>query len=246
MAVAARATATYAHVREEQEAMSVTEALLRLGAAGLVGYLLGSMPSGVLIGKVFGNVDPRTQGSGKTGATNILRTLGPGPAALVVTMDVGKGIVAVLLARFLFFPLPPHPSASDQALTALAEALAGFAALLGHNFSIFIHFTGGRGVATGAGIILVMSPLAFLVGVAAMIIPIVITRYVSLGSIIGTLCCALCMIVLTLTGHAYWPYSLFAVAAAAFIILSHHDNIRRIFRGTERQLGSSTRSLPVQ
>jgi acyl phosphate:glycerol-3-phosphate acyltransferase len=226
--------------------MSVTEVLLRLGASGIVGYLLGSMPSGVLIGKIFGNVDPRTQGSGKTGATNILRTLGPGPAALVVTMDVGKGILAVLLARFLFFPLPPHPTVSDHELQALAEALAGFAALLGHNFSIFIHFTGGRGVATGAGVILVMSPLAFLVALVALIIPILITRYVSLGSIIGAFCCALSMIILTVTGHAYWPYSLFAVAAAAFIILSHRDNIQRILTGTERQLGSSTRSLPVQ
>jgi acyl phosphate:glycerol-3-phosphate acyltransferase len=226
--------------------MSVTEVLLRLGASGIAGYLLGSLPSGVLIGKVFGNIDPRTQGSGKTGATNILRTLGPGPAALVVIMDVGKGVVAVLLARFLFFPLPLHATANDHVLQALAEAVAGFAALLGHNFSIFIHFTGGRGVATGAGIILVMSPLALLVGVVAMIIPILITRYVSLGSITAAFCSALCMIILTITGHEYWPYSLFAVVASAIIIVSHHDNIRRILSGTERQLGSSTRSLPAQ
>ena len=225
--------------------MSVTEVLLRLGAATITGYLLGSLPSGVLIGKIFGNVDPRTQGSGKTGATNILRTLGPGPAALVVIMDVGKGIVAVLLARFLFFPLPAHPTVNDHVLQTLAEALAGFAALLGHNYSIFIHFTGGRGVATGAGIILIMSPLTFLVGVIALVVPTAITRYVSLGSMIGAFCCAVCMVVLTLTGHVYWPYALFAIAASAFIIVSHHDNIARIRRGTERQIGSSTRSQPV-
>ncbi|MGO8946608.1 MAG: glycerol-3-phosphate 1-O-acyltransferase PlsY [Ktedonobacterales bacterium] len=225
--------------------MSVIEVLLRLSAATVTGYLLGSLPSGVLIGKVFGNVDPRSQGSGKTGATNILRALGPGPAALVVVMDVGKGVVAVLLARFLFFPLASHPTVNEQVLQALAEALAGLAALLGHNRSIFIHFTGGRGVATGAGVILVMSPLVFLVGLIALIIPILITRYVSLGSIFGAFCCAVGMVVLTLTGHYYWPYALYGVVASAFIILSHHDNIQRILSGTERQIGSSTHSQPV-
>lgn len=226
--------------------MSPVEVILRLGAAALAGYLLGSMPSGVLIGKIFGNVDPRTQGSGKTGATNILRTLGPGPAALVVIMDVGKGVVAVLLARFLFYPLPAHPTANDQILQELAEALAGFGALLGHNFSIFIHFSGGRGVATGGGVILAMSPLALLVGIIALVIPVLITRYVSLGSIAAAFFSALYMIILTITGHYYWPYAVFAVVASAFIILSHRDNIQRIRNGTERRLGSSTRSLPVQ
>ncbi len=225
--------------------MSAIEVLLRLGAATILGYVLGSLPSGVLIGKIFGNVDPRTQGSGKTGATNILRTLGPGPAALVVAMDVGKGIVAVLLARYLFLPLPVHPTINDHVLQTLAEALAGFAALVGHNYSVFIHFTGGRGVATGAGIVLVMAPIAFLVAVVALLIPIWITRYVSLGSIIGAFSCAVCMVVLALTGHDYWPHAVFGVAAATFIILSHHDNIARIRSGTERRIGSTTRSQPV-
>jgi len=226
--------------------MSAVEVLPRLLAAVIIGYLLGSIPSGVLVGKLFGNVDPRTQGSGKTGATNILRTLGPGPAALVVVMDIGKGIVAVLLARFILFPLPPHPTAGDHTLQALAEALAGFSALLGHNYSLFIRFSGGRGVATGGGIMFVMSPLAALVGVITLVIPVAITRYVSLGSMIGASCCAVTAILLSVTGHDYWPHALFAVVGAAFIILSHHDNIERILHGTERQIGSSTPSLPVQ
>ena len=226
--------------------MSAVEVLLRLGVAAVAGYLLGSLPSGVLIGKIFGNVDPRTQGSGKTGATNILRTLGPGPAALVVIMDVGKGVVAVLLARFLFFPLPAHSTVNEQTLQALAEALAGFGALLGHNFSIFIHFSGGRGVATGGGVLLAMSPLTIAVGIVALIIPVAITRYVSLGSITAAFSSALCMVILTITGHAFWPQALFAVAGSAFVILSHRDNIERILQGTERRLGSSTPSLPAQ
>ena len=207
--------------------MSVTEVLLRLGASGIAGYLLGSLPSGVLIGKIFGNVDPRTQGSGKTGATNILRTLGPGPAALVVIMDVGKGVVAVLLARFLFFPLPPHPTANDHDASG-----SGRSSWPGSPLCLATTFP-------SSSILLVVAVslpapelswschrLRSWLESWLLIIPILITRYVSLGSITAAFCSALCMIILTITGHEYWPYSLFAVVASAFIILSHHDNIR--------------------
>jgi glycerol-3-phosphate acyltransferase PlsY len=222
--------------------MSAIEVLLRVGAAIVAGYLLGSIPSGVLMGKIFGNVDPRTQGSGKTGATNILRTLGAGPAAIVVIMDIGKGVVAVLLARYIIFPLPAHPTLTDHNLQALAEACAGFAALLGHNYSVFIHFTGGRGVATGGGVILAMSPFAVLIGIVALVVPVLITRYVSLGSIIGAFACAVSIIVLTLTGHNYWPQMVFGIVGSSFIILSHRDNIQRIMHGTERKIGSKSGS----
>ena len=127
--------------------MSTGEIIARYAAAAIVGYLVGSIPNGVLIGKLFGNRDPRAHGSGKTGTTNVLRTLGVGPAALVASLDIAKGVAAVLLARFVFFPLQPGATATTQ---AWAEAIAGLAAILGHNYSIFIRFSGGRGVATGA------------------------------------------------------------------------------------------------
>ncbi len=123
----------------------------RYAAAALAGYLLGSLPSGVLVGRAFG-ADPRQHGSKRTGATNVLRTLGPGPAALVALLDISKGAAAVLFARALWSRGLPR-------LAPSAEALAGSAALLGHNFSVFIRFTGGRGVLTTVGATAVMSPI---------------------------------------------------------------------------------------
>lgn len=214
--------------------MSPAAIILRLLAAGIAGYLLGSLPSGVIVGKLFGNVDPRTQGSGKTGTTNVLRTMGPGAAAVVLLMDLGKGVAAVLLARYGFMP---HPPASLN-LQGWAEAVGGFAAILGHNYSIFIHFTGGRGVATGGGAMLAISPFALGVAAIALITPIVLTRYVSLGSIMGAAAGAITDVVLAATGHDSWPHAIFLVVGASFIILHHRDNIERLLSGTERKLGA--------
>ncbi len=210
--------------------MSPVEALVRFIATVLAAYLLGSIPTGVLAGKLFGDRDPRATGSGKTGATNVLRTLGPGPAALVVLVDVGKGVAAVLLARYVFF-------GSQSDLRDYAEALAGFAAIIGHNYSLYIRFGGGRGVLTGAGAMLVMSPFATLVGLICAVIPISITRYVSLGSILGATGSAATSLVLLLTHHDSLPHFLFILVGAAIIILSHRDNIERLLKGTERKLG---------
>jgi glycerol-3-phosphate acyltransferase PlsY len=215
--------------------------VLRFLLAAAVGYLLGSIPSGVVISRLFGSVDPRTQGSGKTGATNVLRTLGPGPAVLVALLDIAKGVAAVLLARFLIYPLGAHASGTQHNLQATAEAIAAFAALLGHNFSLFLHFTGGRGVATGGGTIFAIAPVAALIGVVSMAIPIALTRYVSLGSIVGAAVTGLAALLLALTGHDYLPHAIFALVGASFIIYSHRDNIGRLLNGTERRLGSHTR-----
>jgi glycerol-3-phosphate acyltransferase PlsY len=211
--------------------------LLRYLGAAVVGYLLGSIPSGVLVGRLFGNVDPRAYGSGKTGATNILRTLGPGPAILVALMDVAKGVVSVLVARFLIFPIPANASVSQHTLQAGAEAIAAFCALLGHNFSIFLHFTGGRGVATGGGGVFAQTPIAGLVGIVCMAIPIALTRYMSLGSITGAATSGIAAVILAVTGHAYWPNAAYAVVGGAFVIYSHKDNIQRLLSGTERKIG---------
>ncbi len=212
--------------------------VLRFLVALALGYLLGSIPSGVIVSRLFGNVDPRTQGSGKTGATNVMRTLGPGPAVLVAVMDILKGVAAILLTRFLVYPLGADASAAQHNLQATAEALAGFGALLGHNFSIFLRFTGGRGVAVGAGAIFAVTPIAGLLGLISMAIPIAITRYVSLGSILGAAVAGLSALILALTGHDYLPHAIFAMVGGGFVIFSHRDNIERLLNGTERRIGS--------
>jgi glycerol-3-phosphate acyltransferase PlsY len=212
--------------------MSSIEVVLRMIGAALAGYLLGSIPFGVLAGRFFGKRDPRAFGSGKTGATNVLRTLGPGPAAFVVVGDVLKGMAAVLLARLVFFGGDSSPNAQ-----ATAEALAGFCAILGHNYSILIGFKGGRGVLTGAGAMVIMAPFATLIGFFCAVIPIAITRYVSLGSILGAAGSIITEFILLLTRHASLPHFLFILVAGTMIIVSHKDNIDRLLKGTERKLG---------
>jgi glycerol-3-phosphate acyltransferase PlsY len=221
------------------------ELFTRFAAAIIAAYLLGSIPSGVLVGKLYGNVDPRAYGSGKTGATNVLRTLGPGAASMVVVVDIAKGALAVLLARYVYFDtvfaFPIHFTAATRHILQVyqpwAVALAGLAVVLGHTYSIFIHFSGGRGVLTGGGAVLVISPLATLVGLIAGIVPIAITRYVSLGSVIGAATVALVELVLFLLHLAPLPYLLFTILGAAYIIALHRDNIVRLLNGTERKLG---------
>ncbi|HET8907646.1 MAG TPA: glycerol-3-phosphate 1-O-acyltransferase PlsY [Ktedonobacterales bacterium] len=213
--------------------MSAIEVVLRMGGAALAGYLLGSVPFGVLAGRFFGDRDPRAFGSGKTGATNVLRTLGPGPAVFVVVGDLLKGMLAVLLARLVFF----GGHADPPVLTATAEAVAGFCAVLGHNYSVLIGFKGGRGVLTGTGAMIIMAPIAFLIGLLCGALPIAITRYVSLGSILGAVGSIIAEFVMLVTGHDSLPHFLYIFIAGIVIIISHRDNIDRLLHGTERKLG---------
>lgn len=191
----------------------------------LIGYLVGAIPTGVVVARAYGRVDLTRVGSRKTGATNVLRTLGKGPAAIVFLGDFLKGAFAMLLVRAFL--------TQDE----LAVALCGVAAVLGHAYSPFIGFKGGRGVTTGLGGLLVLSPLAAgagaLIGVAA----IAASRFVSLGSILGTVTGAGALLLLIVTGSHPPAHAAFAVAVGAFIVVAHHDNIHRLLSGTERKLG---------
>jgi len=203
----------------------------RLVLAAIIGYLAGSFPSGVIVGKVRG-VDVLAQGSGRTGATNVLRTAGGGAAATVVVLDFAKGAAAVLLARYLIFP-----AAADATIGPWAEPVAGLAAILGHNFSLFLRFRGGRGVAVGGGVTLAMNPLVVFVSLAVGALPVIFTRYVSLGSIIAAAACPIVDVIFVLTGHDSWSHFTFMLAGGLLVIVSHADNIQRLLAGTERKLG---------
>jgi glycerol-3-phosphate acyltransferase PlsY len=190
----------------------------------LIGYLAGAIPTGAVVGRL-GGVDLTQVGSRRTGATNVLRTLGPGAAAVVFLGDMLKGALAMLLIGALF-DRDPWP-----------EALAGIAAVVGHAYSPFIGFKGGRGVTTGLGGLAILSPpaagLALLVGAAA----IAATRYVSLGSILGTTVGCLALLVAVFVHGQPIAQAAFATAVGAFIVAAHHDNIQRLLHGTERKLG---------
>jgi acyl phosphate:glycerol-3-phosphate acyltransferase len=196
--------------------------------AAIGGYLVGAIPSGVLIGRMRG-VDPRGAGSGRTGTTNALRTLGPGLAGLVLVLDVAKGAGAVAGAAWLADRL----GSSD----AWPMAIAGIAAVVGHVRSVFIRFGGGRGVATGGGAMLLLAPFAIVAVVPAFSLVVWRTRYVSLGSITAAVVLPIAVAVLYSVGQADGAALVAAAAIGVVVVAAHADNIARLRAGTERRLG---------
>lgn len=206
--------------------MSIFISLLLIA---LIGYFWGSIPSGYWMGKLLKgkDFDIRNYGSHKTGATNVRRTLGNGPAIIVLLVDLSKGLGPALLARYV----PIFQGAG------WGIAVAGLAALIGHCYPIFIGFRGGRGVMTGAGAALVVSPLAFLFGAIVGIGTIATTRYVSLGSILGGATYIVCGIIFVFLHWVTIPEMVFLVLGPSFVIALHYDNIGRLLAGKERKLG---------
>jgi glycerol-3-phosphate acyltransferase PlsY len=191
-------------------------------AATLIGsYLFGSVPFGILIGRTMFGVDPRTVGSGNIGTANAMRAFGRTGAALVLIGDVLKGAVPTFVAiRFLHDPW--------------MAAAVGLASIVGHNWSVFLRFTGGKGVATTLGVVIMLSlPAAAIfgavwIGVAA------ITRYSSVASILG---CVAVPVALYFEQKPM-PYVYYGIIAAALVVWRHAENIRRLAAGTERRIGT--------
>jgi acyl phosphate:glycerol-3-phosphate acyltransferase len=199
-------------------------AILRLVVLMLASYLIGSIPMGVLAARFSGGPDPRTIGSGRTGGTNTLRALGRKWAVVVVTGDLLKGILPVLLARFV--------TGGDP----LAEVMCGGAAVAGAIWSVFVGFRSGRGVGTGVGTMLVIQPVAVLLATPVFVVVILLTHYVSLGSLLGSAAMFPAMLlVLMVVPATPLPYVLYSAVGAALIWLAHADNIDRLLHGTERK-----------
>jgi glycerol-3-phosphate acyltransferase PlsY len=198
---------------------------LGLGLFLAAAYLLGSIPFGFLVGRTRG-VDVTKHGSGNIGFSNVLRLLGPGPASAVLVADVLKGAIPVYVGR-LWLPSLAH---SDSALWMLTVAVAP---ILGHTFSVFLKFRGGRAVATTLGALLGMNWLAGLVAMAVWIVVVGLTRYISAASIAA---CAAVPVFMALIGDRL-EWTLFWTAIASLIILRHVPNIRRLVEGTESKIG---------
>jgi glycerol-3-phosphate acyltransferase PlsY len=188
----------------------------------VVAYLLGSIPFGLILAKLFGGTDVRKEGSGNIGATNVLRVAGPLAGILTLLLDAAKGTAAVLLAgRY----------SNDSAKWMM---IAGLAALVGHCFPIWLKFKGGKGVATAAGVYLALCPLAFLSGLILFILVVGFWRYVSLGSISAALAMPLLMYFLWAPHHASPPVITFGALAVAMLIVYKHDaNLQRLVKGAE-------------
>lgn len=197
--------------------VSVTTLLIPLAA-----YVLGSIPFGLILAKLFGRTDVRKGGSGNIGATNVARVVGPLAGILTLILDVAKGSAAVLLAARL---------SKDSATWMMIAALA---ALVGHCFPVWLKFKGGKGVATAAGMFLVLCPLAFLGSVILFVLVVTFWRYVSLGSISAAAAMPLLMYFFWAPRHAPPLVITFgSLAAAVLIVCKHAGNIRRLAQGVE-------------
>jgi acyl phosphate:glycerol-3-phosphate acyltransferase len=214
----------------------------------VIGYLLGSIPFGLFIGRLFSKKDVRQVGSGKIGMTNVLRTAGKKAAALSLILDVGKGAIAVGIAALLFLGKKDMTGLFTPMETA--KVLAALAALAGHVWPVFLKFKGGRGVATFFGGLAALSlPVAVIGGVCVLGIG-MRTKYMSLGSIIGAVIAFILLLTLYilqvnfLGPYPPFEYVVFSMIGAVFIYIMHRDNIIRLFAGTERKIGEKAKNSP--
>ncbi len=211
-------------------------------AVVILGYLLGSIPFGVWIGRRKTGVDVRQYGSGKIGATNVLRTAGRKAAAAVATLDVLKGMLAVVFAWLIIGK--SYLVVGDFALGALmAEVMAASAAIAGHIWPVFLKFRGGRGVATFFGGLIALCPVAAIFGGEILIIGAGLTRFASLGSIAGVVGAYTILVPLTLMSGFPLEYLVYALIGTLAIILMHRDNIVRLVSGKERKLGDKAEEV---
>jgi acyl phosphate:glycerol-3-phosphate acyltransferase len=195
----------------------------------LIGYFIGTIPTGYLVAKARG-IDIQKMGSGNIGATNVLRSVGLGPAMLVLLLDPLKGFLTTLFPMLLL-------------QDTWTIALTGLATVLGNNFNIFLKLRGGKGIATSMGAFLAVDPIATLLSLVIGVTTIYLGRYVSLGSMIGLLAAPL---MLLSRGNFVPAYFYLAVALSVLAFVRHKENIKRLAQGVERRLGEKTKPDPIE
>ncbi len=209
---------------------------VKLIVIAIIGYLLGATPSGLMIGKLVGKIDITKVGSGNVGGTNVIRSVGFGAGVIVIIMDLGKAMLAAWLARTIMgeslipmagFPIDMH----------VAEVIAALMAMIGHNWSLYIKFRGGKGAATYFGGWFMMFPLyglyIGLFGGIILIVTVLLSKFMSRGTILGTLGIWLLLVPLTIWFEFPKVYLIYALIATGMIIYQHRENIGRLQRGTE-------------
>tara|TARA_B100001109_G_C18726894_1_gene410002 strand:+ start:194 stop:793 length:600 start_codon:yes stop_codon:yes gene_type:complete len=198
--------------------------LMNISIIIFISYLLGSLPTGFLIGKYLKNIDLRTKGSGSTGATNVLRNVGKWPALFVFIIDVGKGLLAVKIAQY-------H---TDQ---GFIEVIAGISAITGHIWPIWLKGKGGKAVATGLGMFLALSWKVGLASLGIFLIVLAKTKYVSLSSILAAI--LLPVFMLFYLGNFIHPYFFISLIVSLLVVWKHRTNITRLLKGEESKINQN-------
>ena len=194
---------------------------------GILSYLIGAIPIGLILSKSLRGIDIRNYGSGSIGMSNIQRNLGNFPAAVVLTLDMTKSFLPILYVRY-FLPDPQ-----------ILETISALGALTGHCWPIFAKFRGGRGVATGWGSLLILSPITGIISGIIGIPIIIMYKFISLGSIIGATSGCISMMLLSITRYHSFEYLWYALLGNIIVVYKHKENIQRLLEGTERKIGKA-------
>ena len=212
--------------------------LLKLAIMIILSYLLGSIPFGLIISKLFKGIDIREYGSKSAGFTNVFRVIGILPAIIVLVLDIGKGVVGVLLASQISLnQVPLNP--------ILIQLIAGIFVILGHIFPVFADFRGGKGVATTAGVFLALLPSEFILVLIIFLVTVAFTRYISLGSLLASFCLPLVLILERYCIKKPVPIELIIITLILcfLIFYTHRQNIKRLLNGTENKFGEKSKRI---
>ncbi len=204
----------------------------------IASYLIGSIPSGIIVSKLFRGIDIRTQGSGNMGSTNAFRVLGWKLGLIVQILDLAKGIGAVVLASYIFNGLPFHNATPFEDAT-IFRIIAGVSAVLGHIFTVFAGFKGGKGISTAAGMLIGIAPIELAVAFGAFVLVVTLSGYISLGSIIAAIIFPFTMFLrenafgVEITG--YQTLIVFSIMLSLLLIYTHRANIQRLMEKRENK-----------
>lgn len=217
--------------------------MLPIAIITVLSYLVGSVPTSIIVARVMKGIDIRQHGSGNAGGTNVIRVLGWKAGVFVILMDMAKGLFATLLvARLMYGSIPFHNATPFDDFT-LVQIIAGCAAILGHIWTVFAGFRGGKGIATAGGMMIGLAPVEVAVSLGVFLIVFLISNYVSLGSLTAAVSFPLTMFlrenVLMVNIPGYKTLIFFTIGIALLIVYTHRSNIARLLRGTENKISTS-------
>jgi acyl phosphate:glycerol-3-phosphate acyltransferase len=205
----------------------------------LSSYLVGSIPFAYVVGKLFKGIDIRKQGSGNLGSTNAFRVLGIGYGIMVQILDIAKGLFVVLVVSHVMYDNLPFSNITPFEDITLVKIIAGVSAVIGHTFSVFVGFRGGKGINTALGMLISLSPIEVSVSAGFFIFILLSSGYVSLGSIVASFVFPMTMFIreniFKVEIYGYKTLIFFSIAVSLFLIYNHRDNISRLLRGNENR-----------
>ena len=215
----------------------------------VLSYLVGSIPNSIIVSKLVKGIDIRDYGSGNAGGTNVMRVLGWKQGLIVIILDALKGVLAVVVIARLHYGSMPFANKTPFDDFTLIQIIAGLSAVIGHIWTVFAGFKGGKGIATALGMLLMISTVDMLIAMGVFAIVVVVSRYVSLGSIIGAVTVPLALVIreniFNVNIPSYNTLLPFVIALSLLVLFTHRKNVVRLINGSEHKLSFSKKKKPA-